>query len=173
MRYTEEWKDIRGYEGIYQVSDKGRVRSFRVKDGYVGFKLSDTPKLISLIPNGNGYLYVSLVKDGKRTNHYVHRMVAEAFIGPIPKGHVINHIDYDKANNSAENLEIVTQKDNVLYSAHKMRRPKKRTGDYYIRYREKNNSYEVTVRLRHVGTYKTIEEARKARDEYINKINYY
>lgn len=169
----EAWKDVDGYEGIYQVSNLGRIRTFRVKDGYVGFKLSDTPKLMSLIPNGNGYLYVTFVKDGKRSNHYVHRTVAQAFIGKIPKGYVINHIDYDKTNNHVENLEIVTQKKNVQHSIDRMRKPRARTGDYYIRYREKNRSYEVTVKLKTVGSFKTIEEARKARDEYIEKINYY
>ena len=167
---TEEWRDVSGYEGIYQVSNMGHVRTFRRKDGLVGYKISDEPRLLSLVSNGNGYIYVSLTKDTVRKNHYVHRLVAEAFIGDIPKGCVINHLDYDKSNNASENLEIVSQRDNVLYSSVNMRKPKKRTGDYYIV--DRGGRYEVTVKLKYVGSYKTIEEARRARDEYINKIHY-
>jgi hypothetical protein len=167
---TEEWKDIVGYEGIYQVSNKGRVRTFRHKDGFVGFKITDEPKIMSLISHGNGYLYVSLMNNDVRKNHYVHRLVAEAFIGNIPKGHVINHLDYDKSNNSSDNLEIVSQKENVHYSLANMKKPKKRVGDYYIV--DRGGRYEVTVKLKYIGTYKTIEEARKVRDEYINQIHY-
>ena len=73
----EEWKDIKGFEGIYQVSNKGRVRTFRIKDGWVGFKITDTPKVMSTIAHGNGYVYVTLVKDGKKQNKYVSIMLLE------------------------------------------------------------------------------------------------
>ena len=125
----------------------------------------------SLISHGNGYMYVTLCKNGVRKNHYIHRLVAEAFIGEIKDGYVINHLDYDRSNNRVENLEIVSQKDNVDYSKHKMKKPVIRKGNYYIC--DRGTRYEVYVKKKYLGSYKTIEEARTARNEYINKINYY
>ena len=93
----EVWKSIKGYDDIYEVSNMGRVRSYMKKDGWAGYKVTDTPHLMSTIPNGNGYMYVTLSKGCKRENKYIHRLVAEAFIGDIPQGYVINHIDYDKS----------------------------------------------------------------------------
>ena len=155
---TEEWRDVNGYNGIYQVSNFGNVRHFRQKDGFVGFKISDSPKLMSLSSNGNGYLYVSLRLGNKRKNHYVHRLVAETFIGEIPDGYVINHIDYDKANNKVTNLEIVTQLENVLHSVPNMKKPRPKGENFYICHRP-YGTYEVAVNKKHVGYYKTLQLA--------------
>lgn len=169
----EVWKSIKGYEGIYEVSNMGRIRTYRKKDGWVGYKATDTPRLMSVISHGNGYLYVTLSKDSKTENRYVHRLVAEAFIGAIPQGHVINHLDYDKTNNCADNLEIVTQKENVGHSRSKMCKPRKRNANAYICFRKRINKYEVTVRRKYLGHFETLEEARSVRDAYIKEINYY
>ena len=167
------WKDIKGYESIYQVSNDGCVRTFRRKDGFVGFKICNTPRMMSVIDKDNGYKYVTLVKNGKRKNHYVHRLVAEAFIGNIPNGYVVNHLDYDRSNNNVRNLEIATQAENTNYSRERMRKPKPKGDNHYICYRKRFNNYEVTVNRHYLGTYPTIEEARKVRDDYVSKINYY
>lgn len=153
----EEWRDIKGYEGKYQISNLGRVRSIRIR---------------AFTEKENGYRYVTLNKDGINRNFFIHRLVAEAFLGGIPTGYVVNHIDYDRANNCLDNLEIITQKENVWHSIHRMRKPRPdKNPNRYIRYRK--GSYEVTVNRKYLGRYKTIEEARKVRDEYIEKINYY
>ena len=176
MGYTnimtdEIWADIAGYDGAYQISNMGHVRTFLKKDGFVGFVKTEKSRPRSLISHGNGYMYVTLCKNGVRKNHYIHRLVAEAFIGEIKDGYVINHLDYDRSNNRVENLEIVSQKDNVDYSKHKMKKPVTRKGNYYIC--DRGTRYEVYVKKKYLGSYKTIEEARTARNEYINKINYY
>ena len=168
----EEWKYIKGYEGIYQISNKGRVRTFRVKDGFVGFRICDSPRIMATIPKDNGYRYVTLMKDGKKHNKYVHRLVAEAFIGEIPEGYVINHIDFDKSNNIVTNLEIVTQKQNVLHSKHKMKHPRNISEYKYICLRA-GNKFEVTVNKKYLGRFATLDEAKSVRDAYIKKINYY
>ena len=100
----EIWKDIPGYEGLYQVSNMGRIRSPRN-----GFK--------TLSPNdAKGYLRISLYKCGKICRKSVHRLVAVAFVeNPFNKP-VINHKDGNKHNNSAENLEWVTNKENVMHA---------------------------------------------------------
>lgn len=169
----EEWKDIKGFDGVYQVSNMGRVRTYRAKDGWVGYKLTEEPRIMSLVSHGNGYVYITLVIDGKKQNKYVHRLVAEAFIGDIPKGYVINHIDHNKNNNAVSNLEIITQKQNVDYSKELMKHPKTMSENKCICIRKRGKPYEVTVNKKYLGRYNTIEEARSVRDAYIKEVNYY
>ena len=100
----EIWKDIKGYEGKYQVSNLGKVKSLNyLRTGKEGF--------IKMYDNKNGYLYVNL--NGKMFR--VHRLVAEAFIENPNKLTDVNHIDENKYNNCASNLEWMSHKDNVNY----------------------------------------------------------
>ena len=103
----EEWKPIPGYEGLYDISNYGRVRSF---------KWSSNGKILSTGNNGSGYLFVILCKDGKaKKNCTVHRLVAEAFI-PNPNNlPLVNHMDECKKNNYFGNLEWCTHKYNLSY----------------------------------------------------------
>ena len=108
---TETWKAIAGYEGLYEVSNLGRVKSLKY----------GKEKILKPGKNTGGYLQVSLFKDGKTSNLRVHRLVAEAFI-PNPKGlATINHKDEVKTNNAATNLEWMSQKDNINYGTHNKR----------------------------------------------------
>lgn len=101
------WKDVKGYEGYYQVSDKGQVRRL-YKDRY--------PKILKNRPSAN-YYTVSLSKNCEKKTLAVHRLVAEAFL-ERPKGTTeVNHKDGNKLNNKAENLEWVTQKENALHAS--------------------------------------------------------
>ena len=102
----EKWRSIAGYEGLYEVSDLGRVRSL---------KFGKT-KILKPGRVGGGYLMVVLCKDGKVRCMKVHRLVASAFI-PNPLGlETVNHIDEDKTNNDVSNLEWMSRTDNVAYS---------------------------------------------------------
>lgn len=98
----EEWKDIEGYEGIYQVSNFGRVKSL---------KRDKTLKLIT----GSNYLKVNLYINNSMSTKSVHRLVAEAFIPNPENKPQVNHIDEDKTNNVASNLEWMTAKENMNY----------------------------------------------------------
>ena len=109
MRYDNEiWKDIKGYEGLYQVSNLGRVKSLYVHNGTNERILKqDTEKF--------GYKRVLLYKGKNHKKYKVHRLVAEAFI-PKPMGkNIVNHKDEDKSNNVVSNLEWCTQKYNINY----------------------------------------------------------
>lgn len=104
----EEWKDIEGYEGLYQVSNKGRVRS-------LNYNHTRKVKNLSLVVVKNGYIIVGLVKNGKTTRKYVHRLVAETFI-PNPNHYgCVNHKNEDKTLNSVENLEWCDHRYNDNY----------------------------------------------------------
>ena len=118
----EIWKDIPGFEGLYQASNQGRIRSLdrevRGKYGNIAVKKG---KILSLAKASNGYLVVTLWKDLKKTVKRVHRLVYEAFNGPIPEGMQINHISEDKTDNRLENLNLMTPKENNNWGTHKAR----------------------------------------------------
>lgn len=103
----EQWKDVVGYEGLYQVSNYGRVMTTRRPGTQGGFK--------ALTENEDGYYRVKLCKNGKDRRWMVHRIVYEAFIGKIPSDCEINHIDEDKKNNRPENLEAITHIENIRH----------------------------------------------------------
>ena len=100
---VEIWRDIIGYENLYQVSNWGRVRS--LKSG----------KILRPAKNSKGYLRVGLYKDGKRKNYKVHRLVAEAFLKPVAGKDFVNHLNEIKTDNHYLNLEYCTAKENNNY----------------------------------------------------------
>lgn len=103
---VEEWRDIEGYEGLYQISNLGRVKSFKRK-----------PERIMTPSLKGAYLGVSLRGENGNKSVLVHVLVARAYIGIRPDGLLINHIDSDKHNNCADNLEYVTRGYNTRYEA--------------------------------------------------------
>ena len=110
----ETWKPVVGYDGLYEVSDQGRVKS-------LGNNKSKKEKILKPRKSGRGYLKVGLCKDGHAKQTYVHRLIAEAFI-PNPLGlETVNHKDEVKTNNVASNLEWMSQKDNNNYGTHNKR----------------------------------------------------
>ena len=111
----ENWKDIKGYEGLYQVSDHGDVRSVdRVTTGNRNRRIKG--KVLKKTKSTTGYFKVELCKDGRAISTKVHRIVAKAFIrNPYGKPH-INHIDNNPLNNMVENLEWCTRSYNLQYN---------------------------------------------------------
>lgn len=100
----EIWKYIKGYEGLYQVSNLGRVKSLYFKD----------EKILKGRPDKDGYILVYLYKNKKATNKKVHKLVAEAF---VPECKIqVNHKNGIKDDNRAENLEYVTAGENQLHA---------------------------------------------------------
>ena len=107
----ETWKAIAGYEGLYEVSDLGRVKSLK----YCKERILNPGK------NTRGYLQVGLSKDGQRKMSFVHRLVADEFV-PNPNNlTTVNHKDEVKTNNVASNLEWMSQKDNINYGTRNKR----------------------------------------------------
>lgn len=113
---VEVWKDVLGYEGIYQVSNEGRVKSLpRRVNTYQGGRVTKK-RFMAAKDNGKGYKYVDLSNEGIVTRNYIHRLVAYSFIPNPENKPEVNHIDGDKANNSVENLEWATRRDNIEHS---------------------------------------------------------
>lgn len=133
----EDWKDIPGYEGLYVVSNNGRVMNVR------------SGRVLRGIVNNLGYIMVGLSKSGKVKMISVHRLVAEAFIKNPDNLREVNHKDEDKSNNNVDNLEWCDRKYNVNYGSRmdKVRKTKELSGywtgvsktkDYHKKYWQEN-----------------------------------
>lgn len=101
----EQWKPVEGYEGLYEVSNLGEVKS-------LGNNKSRKEKLLKPQKDSNGYIFVILCKNGVKEYFLVHRLVYKTFVGEITEGLQVNHIDEDKENNRVENLNLMTSKEN-------------------------------------------------------------
>lgn len=110
MIFTEEiFRDIRGYENLYQVSNLGNVKS-------LNYKNKNIEHLLSQGINQFGYKFVVLCKGNNQKNFRVHRLVADAFI-PNPNNHkIVNHKDGNKQNNICDNLEWCTYSENLIHA---------------------------------------------------------
>ena len=110
----EIWKDIKGYEGLYQVSNEGRVKS-------LNFRRKGVEKVLKPRKVTKGYLQVALWKNRKRKDQMVHRLVGEAFIPNPDNLPQINHKNEDKTLNTVENLEWCTNEYNHNYGTRNIR----------------------------------------------------
>ena len=111
---NENWKAISGYEGLYEVSDMGRVKS-------LNYNHTGKEKILKPKKSHCGYLNVNICKDGHAKSVRIHRLVATAFISNPNNLETINHKDEDKTNNTVDNLEWMSQKDNNNYGTHNKR----------------------------------------------------
>ena len=133
----EVWKPVVGYEGLYDVSNYGRVRNKEWRPG-----MHHSNIIIKQRRDRGGYMHVTLHKNGEVKRFCVHRLVYEAFVGNLPKyehkgkGHChemweINHKDENKENNRLDNLELVTRLDNIRYGTRSRRQAMKLTKPVY------------------------------------------
>lgn len=108
----ENWKEVVGYESLYQVSDMGRVRSLPRRNSRGNILRG---RILREVPTHYGYLIVMLCHNGVIKRHTVHGLVARAFHGEPPIGSEINHIDFTPTNNRPENLEYCTHAENMKH----------------------------------------------------------
>lgn len=175
----EIWKDIPGYEGLYQVSNMGRVKSLsRVVYGGFGPRFQKD-RYLKNSKLKCGYNMVTLCNNGKELDFGVHRLVAFAFLGlNVNSGRSVdvNHIDGVKDNNVLTNLEIVTHRENcsTCFRKNSDKHTSKYPGVYYYKARS-NWASEITInrKKKFIGYFKTEEEAYVAYkitlDRHMNK----
>ena len=113
----EHWKPIIGFEGLYEISNLGRVKSLsRYVKSKANSKMKIPERILKTGKNKCGYALVVLMKNNKRHNKLVHRLVAEAFINNPENYAVVNHIDGNKQNNNVSNLEWCSTSYNVKHA---------------------------------------------------------
>ena len=151
----EVWKSVEGYEGLYEVSNTGKIKSIKRPRITKGGGITIVPERI-LKPKTNkfGYCTVALSKNAKHKFYMVHRLVAFAFV-PNPEGKPeINHKDGNKLNNSVQNLEWCTSQENKRHAYENGL-----CGGEHITHRRQVNQYDKDYNF--IATYASIEEASK------------
>lgn len=113
---AEEWRPVKGYEGFYEVSNNGNIRSIDRVVTKRGHAHCLTGKMKKQTEDRYGYLHVWLCRDRTERKHFVHRLVCEAFVGSLDGGLEVNHIDCNKKNNCACNLEPSTSLANSRHA---------------------------------------------------------
>ena len=128
----EEWRPVRGYEGLYEISNLGRVKSVARtmtsmrtgKDGITKpYTYSVKEKILKQGRRIDGYLDVSLSRNGKTVLHCIHRLLAESWIPNPCNYRFVNHIDLNKTNNSLDNLEWISEQGNVIHAVERYSNP--------------------------------------------------
>ena len=112
----EIWKDIKGYEGLYQVSNLGRIKSLDKKTKNKNGEFIKKGKILKQSENSKGYLRIQLTSNkGQRKRMFVHRLVAQHFVKKEEGKNIVNHLDCNPKNNCYNNLEWTTLKGNSQY----------------------------------------------------------
>lgn len=107
LTHEEEWRPIPGFNGLYEASSLGRVRSWHTHRGVPG------PRILRRANNKDGYFRMALNRNGKGYNRHLHAWIALAFLGPRPEGLEVRHLDGDQTNNRVSNLAYGTHSENV------------------------------------------------------------
>jgi len=158
----EKWISIKGYEGYYEISDRGNVKSLS-RDRITGGRLCER----ILIPryDKNGYVQYILYKDGIKKSFKGHHLVWSHFGEGERNGRIINidHKDEVKSNNEITNLQLLTNRANLSKGKHKQNKSSQFTGVYKPKQAEYYQAY-ITVNKKHkyLGRFKTEEEASNA-----------
>jgi len=165
----EIWKDIPGYEGYYQVSSlggvKGLTRVVKKRDGTRTVK----EKILNQSKDNNGYLKVSLCKNGKEKTFRIHQLVCMSFLNHNPynkKSLVVNHKNFTRTDNRLENLEIITHRENT--NQKHLPSSSKHTGVTWEKSRKKWLSQIVVCgKVKKIGRFNCEIEASEAYKEYL------
>jgi len=155
----EEWRDIKGYEGLYQISNLGRVKSIeRTNFDKSGSRYNIHEKILKIEINRNGYKYVGLWKDNIGHQKEIHRVMAVAFIPNPENKPMVDHHDKNPLNNNLNNLRWCTRAENRYNQI-----TNSSTGIKNVSLDKRHDVYRVQFHIggtyQHFGSYKTLEEA--------------
>ena len=153
---TEIWKDIKDYEGLYQVSNLGRVKSLKF----------GKERILKGNKNFNGYSLVALYKDGKTKTITVHQLVAMAFLSHKPCGYklVVDHINTVKTDNRLQNLQLITHRENLSKDKRwSSKYTSKYTGVFWYKRSQKwRAEIRINGKIKYLGSFKSELEASEA-----------
>ena len=157
----EQWKDIKDYEGLYQVSNQGNVKSLKW----------GKEKLLKPGTNGNGYYIVGLSKNGKTQKYVIHRLVYQAFKGDLIEGLVIDHINNIPTQNHIENLQQISQRANVVRSELCKNTTSKYVGVKWDKLANKwRSAITINGKQKYLGLFKCELAAAQAYQQQLNNI---
>lgn len=158
MKQQEEvWRDVKGFEGRYLVSNHGRVYSLLMN------------KIMRQHLTREGYKFVAIYKEkNNQVSCYVHRLVGFAFCDGYEEGFVVNHIDECKTNNNAENLEWVSFKTNINHGTRGQRQGEKRKGIQFTEEHKRKLSDSIKKKIRING--EEFDSVKEAKEKIGNKI---
>lgn len=162
MNRTETFKDIPGYEGMYMIGDQGTVLSLK----------GGKTKELKYAKSKNGYLYVTLCKNGLTKKFRVHQLSAMAFLGHNICGmkKVVDHIDFNKQNNRIENLRIVSTRENC--SRGRIGKSSKYVGVHFNKVVKKwVSSIRINGKKKHLGYFSCEIKARLRYESQLRIIN--
>lgn len=134
-------KDIPGYEGLYQATSDGEIISLpkKAKNRY-GYRMTNK-KILKPAKINSDYLFVCLCKNGKQKPITVHKLITLSFLGICPDGYQVNHIDSNKSNNCASNLEYVTARQNSIHYRQSQKKTSQYTGVSWLKRDQKWVAY--------------------------------
>ena len=150
---TENWKDIEVYDGDYQVSNFGRVKSLKF----------GKERILKLNVDDKGYYSVKFSKDNKLKTYKVHWLVGHTFFY-VPKGYVIDHIDNtQRLNNRLDNLQVISFRENLSKDQWRHNRSSKYVGVCWHKGAKKwNAQIQINGKKKHLGSFDNEEEAHEA-----------
>lgn len=166
----EIYKDILNYEGLYQISNLGNVKSLKRLDR---LNKPIKEKILKQTIDSVGYYYVNLSKNGKQKHKRIHQLVAESFLNHIPNGRklVVNHKDLNKLNNNIDNLEIVTFRENC--NQKHLKSVSKYTG---VHWKKQTNKWGASISIKnkkkHLGYFENEYDAHLAYEYELTKIQF-
>lgn len=170
----EIWKDIPNYEGYYQVSNLGNVKSLaRIIMHRGKYPFISKQRLLKLTLLKHGYYSVNLTKNSIQTTYTIHGLVAMSFLGHKPNGMsiVIDHINNNKTDNRLCNLQLINQRDNCSKDKHRYNYTSKYVG---VGYDKSNNKYNARIVLngkqKHLGLFKNEIDAHHAYQNALNNL---
>ena len=163
MIFEEIFKTIEGYEGMYEISNYGRVKSLKNNKEYI---LKPSLDL-------NGYVIVSLSNEGIKKTKTIHQLVAIAFLNHIPDGMklIVNHKDFNRQNNHVDNLEIITQRENANLK-HLLSSSQYTGVSWHKRDKKWQSIILINNKLKYLGYFNNELEASKAYEEALKLTNY-
>jgi hypothetical protein len=171
----EIWKDITGYNGFYQVSNLGSVKSLSRLNDNGKRKYISKERILKPGKDSYGYYQVGLCKNGKQKSMKVHVLVAMEFLGHTPDGThrmVPDHINDIKTDNRAENLQLITGRQNVAKSRFNMKKSSKYTGVYW---HKQNNKWVAHIAIEgkrnHLGLFENELDAHEAYQKALKMYN--